>query len=89
VGGNINITPAFDTRESATQLNEQGRKRLADFYAQWTFNPQWRLRFTVSNVAPLDYQTGTSILVDPATLERQRSVQASYVSYRLRVEARL
>jgi iron complex outermembrane receptor protein len=89
IGGNVNLTPAYDTRVSAEETAEQGRKRLIDLYAQWTFNPQWRLRFTVSNVAPLDYVTGNSILVDPATVERQRSVQSSYVAYRLRLEARL
>jgi iron complex outermembrane receptor protein len=52
IGGNFNLTPAFDTRESATQVTEQGRKRVFDLYAQWTFNPQWRLRFSLSNIAP-------------------------------------
>jgi iron complex outermembrane receptor protein len=89
IGGNVNITPAYDTRVSAEETAAQGRKRLVDLYAQWTFNPQWRLRFTVSNVAPLDYETASAVLIDASSVERQRTVQSSYVAYRLRLEGRL
>jgi hypothetical protein len=60
-----------------------------DLYAQWTFNPQWRLRFSLSNIAPQDYLTGNTILVDPSTQEASRTRQPTYLSYRLRLEARL
>ncbi len=89
IGGNFNLTPAFDTRESATQVTEQGRKRVFDLYAQWTFNPQWRLRFSLSNIAPQDYVTGNTILLDPSTQEAARTRQPTYLAYRLRLEARL
>jgi iron complex outermembrane receptor protein len=89
VGANYNLVPAYDTRLSATQLAELGRKQVVDAYAQWTFNPQLRLRFTVSNALAEDFLIGSQVLLDAATREVSRTVQPTTVNYRLRLELRL
>lgn len=89
VGASVNLTPAFDTRLSDTQTSSEGRKRVFDAYAQWTVNPALRLRLTASNIAPLDYESGSVLVVDPTTRETTRSVAQSYVAWRLRAEWKL
>ncbi len=66
VGGSLNWTPAYDTRLSDTQTARQGRKRLFDAYAVWHLDPSTRLRLSATNLAPLDYLTGSGITVQDA-----------------------
>lgn len=89
LGASINVTPAFDTRLSDTQTITEGRKRVFDAYAQWTVSPALRLRLTASNIAPLGYESGSVLVVDPTTRETTRSVAQSYVAWRLRAEWKL
>lgn len=61
VGGNVNWTPGYTTRISATQTATLGRKLVADAYGLWTFSPALALRLSVSNLAADDYVYGSTV----------------------------
>jgi iron complex outermembrane receptor protein len=84
LGGNLNWTPGYTTRLSDTQLAMQGRKRVLDAYALWTFSPATQLRLSASNLAPLDYSYA-SVLGN----ESAQTVMPSHVNWQLRLELKL
>ncbi|HEX6706464.1 MAG TPA: TonB-dependent receptor [Albitalea sp.] len=88
VGANLNWTPGYDTRLSDTQWATQGRKRVIDATAVWTFDPDLRLRVTASNVAPLEYVTG-SAFIDDGAQEMSRTTARSFVNWQIRLEMKL
>ena len=88
LGGNVNWTPVYDTRLSATQTVHQGRKFVIDANALWVFDPALQLRLTASNVTAADYVTGGT--VDTATFrETARTTARSYANWQLRLEMKL
>ncbi len=64
IGSNFSLTPAYNTRVSEDQGASTSRRRVFDAYALWTFAPGYNLRLGASNIAPLDFATGTSVLDD-------------------------
>ncbi len=88
VGGNLNWTPGYDTRLSESQAALQGRKRVVDLYALWTFDPGLRLRVSASNLAPQDYFTGSSFDADTFR-ESSRTGFRSTTSWQIRLEVKL
>lgn len=94
LGGNVNWTPAYDTRVSELQTATQGRKAVVDAYALWVFNPTLQLRVTASNLAPRDYLTGGSVEgVDPSSGVPYRETSANtaptYLNLQIRLEMKL
>ena len=90
VGGNLNWTPGYTTRLLENQWAFTGRKRVADAYALWVFNPALQLRLSASNLAPLDYDTGTRVLsVEGGGTETADTAARSYVAWQLRLEMKL
>jgi len=92
LGGNLNWTPAYDTRVSDVQTAFQGRKLIADAYALWVFNPSLQLRVTASNMDPRDYVTGGSVDVAdaaPAYRETSRTTAPTYLNLQIKVEMKL
>ena len=90
IGGNLNWTPAYDTRISDTQGAYQGRKLIADAYALWVFGPTVQLRVTVSNLARRDYVTGSSVDdLDALKRETATTTAPTYVNLQFRLEIKL
>ncbi|MBL8317723.1 MAG: TonB-dependent receptor [Burkholderiaceae bacterium] len=93
VGGNLNLTPGYETRISDEQTLLVGRKRVFDAYALWTFQPGVALRLSATNLAPLDYLTGGSLDFESApgvfTRETSRNLAQSYTTWQLRLELKL
>jgi len=94
LGGNLNWTPAYDTRVSEVQTATLGRKAVVDAYALWVFNPTLQLRVTASNLAPRDYLTGGSVEgVDPSSGVPYRETSANtaptYLNLQIRLEMKL
>ena len=88
LGANLSLNPAYDTRLSETQTAFQGRKRVLDLNALWTFSPSVQLRLSAVNLGPLDYVTAGTI--DTATLrETAETTTRSYTSWQLRLETKL
>ena len=94
LGGNLNWTPAYDTRVSDVQTAYQGRKLVADAYALWVFSPTLQLRVTASNLEPRDYLTGGSVDVADASAavpyrETSRTTAPTYLNLQFRLEIKL
>ena len=90
LGGNLNWTPAYDTRLSDGQAAFQGRKASADAYGLWVFNPSLQLRVTASNVGPRDYLTGGSVVDTGAgVVETSRTTAPTWLNLQVRLEIRL
>jgi iron complex outermembrane receptor protein len=88
VGGNLNLTPGYDTRISEAQWAEQGRKLVGDAYVLVQVSPQLQLRLTASNLLPRDYLTG-SRYEDAESRELSQTRASTYVNWLLRLEMNL
>ena len=90
LGGNLNWTPAYDTRLGDLQTAFQGRKASADAYGLWVFSPALQLRVTASNLAPRDYLTGGSVVDTGAGLiETSQTTAPTSLNLQLRLEIKL
>ena len=90
LGGNLNWTPAYDTRLSDVQTAFQGRKATVDAYGLWVFNPSLQLRVTASNVGPRDYLTGGSMVDSGAgVIETSQTTAPTYLNLQVRLEIKL
>ncbi len=84
LGGNLNWTPGYGTRLADTQTAYEGKKLGVDAYALWVFNPGLQLRATLSNIAALDYLTGSAL-----GSEVSATTAPSYINLQLRLEIKL
>jgi len=90
LGGNLNWTPAYDTRLSDVQTAFQARKASVDAYGLWVFNPSMQLRVTASNVGPRDYLTGGSLVDTGAGVsETSQTTTPTYLNLQVRLEFKL
>jgi iron complex outermembrane receptor protein len=88
VGGNYNLTPAYETQTSAAQLLSISRKREFDVYGLWKVDNTTSWRLSLFNLGPQLYSTG-SIYQSPATLENSQTHNQTYLNVQLRWEKRL
>jgi iron complex outermembrane receptor protein len=84
LGGNLNWTPGYNTRLAEFQTAYQGKKLGVDAYGLWAFNPALQLRVTGSNLAALDYVTGSAL-----GSEVSMTTAPSYINLQLRLEIKL
>ena len=93
VGGNLNWTPGYLTRISATQTATVGPKLVADVYGLWTFNPSLALRLTASNLAAREYIYGSTVdgpdLQGIPVRETSRTAAPTFINLQLRLEMKL
>jgi outer membrane receptor for ferrienterochelin and colicins len=59
VGGNYNYNPGYTTRSSDVQWLTVSQKRVMDVYGLWRVDNTTAWRLSLSNLAPLGYNTGT------------------------------
>ena len=88
LGGNLNWTPAYNTRISDVQLAFQGRKAQFDAYALWVFSPSLQLRLTASNIGARDYVTASSIDV-AGVRETSTTTAPTYLNFQVKLELKL
>lgn len=93
IGGNLNWTPAYDTRVSEDQTAYQGRKLVVDAYVLWAFSPTAQVRITASNLAPRDYLTGGSLdfdnLNNVPVRETSTTTAPTYLNLQIKLELKL
>lgn len=93
IGGNVNVTPGYDTRVSEEQAAFIGQKRVFDAYALWTFQPGVALRLSATNLGPRDYLTRNALDYESApgvfTRETSSTVSRSFTTWQLRLELKL
>lgn len=88
LGGNINYTPAYEIQQTELQLTSLDKKRVFDAFALWNFSPTVALRLSASNLAPLDYFTGSVITTQDAVVT-SRGGGRSFTMWSARLELKL
>lgn len=88
LGGNFNWNPAYDTRRTEQQWVYQGAKKVLDVYALWRMSPKTSLRLSLTNLIPLDYDTGSSY-IDGARFERSSTTDHNWRTVQLRLEMKI
>ena len=88
LGGNFNWNPAYDTRRTENQWVYQGARRVVDVYGLWRLSPSAGLRLTVSNLVPLDFQTG-SRFVSGSQTESATTTARNWQNVQLRLELKI
>ena len=74
-------------RINLNQFGYQSVRRDLDVYALWKFNPQYQLRFAVSNLLEQDF-IADSRYVDAGGTRRRTGIYPGYAMARLTLEAR-
>jgi iron complex outermembrane receptor protein len=88
VGGNINMNPGYTTHTSEYQWLYVSQKRVMDVYGLWRVDPSTSWRLTLSNLAPLSYNTNnlynsSSLYEDSTTRNR------NWTNIQIRLEKKL
>jgi iron complex outermembrane receptor protein len=63
IGGTLAYTPAYETRQTETQFQKIGTKRVLDAYVLWTVDTATKVRLSFSNIAPRDSFNTTTLFV--------------------------
>ena len=88
IGGNFGWTPAYSTQLTESQSQVLSTKRVFDAFALWTVTPSTKIRFTLSNIAPIDSITQTTVF-DAGLKQYVLSNGRTDVSAAIRLEMRL
>ncbi len=88
LGGNIAFTPGYRTQLTDVQSQELGPKRVLDAYLLWQIDPATRLRMSLSNLAPRDSDSSSSI-IDGTQTQTTTTTGRTDTSVALRLEMRL
>lgn len=88
LGGTLGWTPHYRTQLTELAAQELGRRRVLDAYALWQLNPSTRLRLSLSNLAPEDSVTASSVL-QGAQQQSVRSVGPTQLAAAIRLELKL
>jgi iron complex outermembrane receptor protein len=88
LGGNVNYNPGYSTRLSAEQLNTLSQKRVMDVYGLWRVDSSTAWRLTLSNLNPLNYNTG-SVYRGNGVLENSHTHSRSWTNVQILLEKKL
>jgi len=88
IGANMNYTPGYEIQQTELQLTTLDKKRVFDAFALWNFTPDIALRVSASNLAPLDYFTGSVITTNDAIVT-SRGGGRSFTVWAMRLEMKL
>jgi iron complex outermembrane receptor protein len=88
IGANWNHTPGYRTRLDVDRAIVQSEKNAVDAFVLWAFNPEAKLRLSLSNLLAQD-STGTTSVQSGNLLETSRSASRTYINTQLRLELKL
>lgn len=88
IGASLNWTPVTVIQQSLTTEATTSRKAVTDAFALWNFTPEQSLRVSASNLAPLDYFTG-SVINTGEQLITTNSGGPSYTQWQVRWEMKI
>ncbi|MBX3608202.1 MAG: TonB-dependent receptor, partial [Piscinibacter sp.] len=88
LGGNLGWTPGYRTQLTELQAQELGRRRVLDAYLLWQASPSTRLRLSLSNLAPLDSVSRSSVW-QGSQLQTVQTTGATALATSLRLEIKL
>lgn len=88
LGASLNLVPANTVQQTLLQESHNARKRVFDAFALWNFNRDWALRLSASNLAPLDYSSGTVINTGDSLITTD-NLGRTFTVWQLRLEIKL
>jgi len=88
VGASVNWTPSSTIQQSLETAVTADRKLVADAFATWNLSLEQSLRLSASNLAPLNYYTG-SVSTTDTLVATSRSGGPSYTQWQLRWEMKI
>ncbi len=88
LGAGINWTPANTVQQTLLTESHNSRKLVTDAFLLWFVNRDTQLRFSASNLAPLDYSNG-SVITTPAQVITTDSGGRSFTLWQLRLELKV
>ena len=88
LGGNVNHTPGYRTRLDVDRTMVQSEKTVVDAYALWAFNPDLKLRLSLSNLLAADTDSTTRV-ESAGLLDTSRTRTRSWLNTQLRLEMKL
>ena len=88
IGANWNHTPGYRTRLDADRAIVQSEKNAVDAFVLWTFNPEAKLRLSLSNLLAQD-SAGTTSVQSGNLLETSRTAAQTHLNAQLRLELKL
>ena len=88
LGASLNWTPSTTTQQSLITEATASRKAVVDAFALWAINTEQSLRLSATNLAAMDYFTG-SVIDTGQQLITSRSGGASYTQWQLRWEMKI
>jgi iron complex outermembrane receptor protein len=62
IGGNVSWTPPFTVQSTNTQSTSYAVRRQIDVYTLWVIDPDTKLRFSATNLSPLEYLTDATTI---------------------------
>jgi iron complex outermembrane receptor protein len=100
LGGSINYTPANTVQQTTLTAVSSDKKRVFDLFASWNLSSSTALRVSATNLAPLDYGTGSvsvvparyatdGSLLSPAKLVTGESTGRSFTLWQVRLEMKI
>ncbi|MFZ2649711.1 MAG: TonB-dependent receptor [Burkholderiaceae bacterium] len=88
LGGSAALTPGYRTQLTELQSQEIGTKRVLDAFLLWQIDPTTRLRLSLSNMAPRD-SVSSSTIVEGTQTQATSTTGRTDTSAALRLEMRL
>lgn len=88
LGASLNYTPANLLQQSDIVRTRTDPKRVIDVFATWAVSPTTQLRLSASNLAALDYDTG-SVSTTAEEIITSRSHGRSFTVWQLRLEMKI
>ena len=88
LGASINYTPANQIQQSVLTAATTTKKRVADAFALWNVNKDVGLRFSATNLSPLDY-ANSSVINTGDQLITTESGGRTFTQWQLRLEVRV
>ena len=88
MGGTLAWTPAYETQQTESLRQRLSTRRVFDAYALWSVDATTRVRFSVSNIGPLDSITGLTN-IEGAVRQTTITNGRTDTNYSIRLEMRL
>jgi len=88
LGAGLNWTPANTVQQNLLTEARSSRKVVLDAFALWSIDRDTQLRLAASNLAPLDYTTGTTTTTDTRQVVSEGGGR-SYTVWQLRLEMKI
>ena len=88
LGASLNYTPSTTIQQTLMQQSSSSKKVVGDAFALWVVNPTTQLRVSATNLAPLNYATG-SVITTPDKMITNESGGRTFTLWQIRLEIKV